>query len=147
MEGETMDYEALSKEFLQVIYKYHQMRSQQQLNSAVHGETFVLQYIASHDNATMPSDISKVMCVSSARIATVLNSLENKGLIIRQIDKQDRRRTILKLTPDGQQKASECSHELLDVARRMLEYLGEEDAKNCVRIMGRLTEMCNSEEK
>jgi len=142
-----MDYTALSKEFLQTIYKYYQARAQQQLNNAMHGEAFALQYIAVHDNATIPSDIKNAMSVSSARIAMVLNSLEDKGLIVRQIDKQDRRRTILKLTSAGEERAKESSQELLGVARKMLEHLGEEDAKHCVRIMGRLAEMCPLEKK
>lgn len=142
-----MDYTNLSKEFLQTIYKYYQIRSQQQLNNAMHGEAFVLQFIASHDNTTIPSDLKNAMSISSARIAMVLNSLEDKGLITRQIDSQDRRRTILKLTKTGEKKAEESSQELLDVAKRMLEYLGEEDAQNCIRIMGRLATMCSHEEK
>ena len=138
-----MDYTNLSKEFLQTMYKFYQVRSQQLINNAMHGEAFALNYIASHDNATIPSDIKNAMSISSARIATVLNSLEDKGLIIRQIDSRDRRRTILKLTPLGEKKAEESSQELQNLAKQMLEYLGEDDAKNCIRIIGKLAEMCN----
>ena len=142
-----MDYTNLSKEFLQTVYSFYQVRSQQQLNNAMHGEAFVLQFIASKENTTIPSDIKNAMSISSARIATVLNSLEDKGLIIRKIDSQDRRRTILKLTKAGEAKVEESAQELLDVAKRMLAYLGEADAKNCIRILGRLATMCSNEEK
>ena len=142
-----MDYTNLSKEFLQTIYKYYQMKSQPQFSNAMHGETFVLQYIATHTNATVPSDIKNAMSISSARIATVLNSLEDKGLITRQIDSQDRRRTILRLTEEGEKKADASSQELLGLAKRRMEYLGEEDAKNCIRIMNKFIEACKHDKE
>ena len=138
-----MDYKDLSKEFLHTIYRYYKVRAQQQLNDAMHGESFALQYIAQNDGATVPSDIKTAMSVSSARIATVLNGLEDKGLITRRIDSNDRRRTILQLTPSGEKKAEESEQQLLSLATKMLEHLGEKDAKDCVRIMGRLADMCN----
>ena len=138
-----MDYNELSREFLQTIYRYYTLQTHKRLNNAVHGEAFALQYIAQNDDAVVPSDIESAMNVSSARIANVLNGLENKNWITRRIDPQDRRRTKLKLTPLGEEQAVESSRQLLVLIAEILEYLGERDAKDYVRIMGRLTEMCN----
>lgn len=142
-----MDYTQLSNEFLENIYKYYQVRSQQKLNEAMHGELFVLNFVAKHNNTTIPSDIKKEMCISSARIAAVLNGLEDKGLITRQIDSADRRRTIIKLTPAGKEKADESIKEILNMTKGVLEYLGEDDAKNFVRIIGRIVEKNSRIEK
>ena len=139
-----MDYSDLSLELLQIIYRYYKIQTHKQLNNAMHGEAFALQFIAQNDDAVIPSDIENAMNVSSARIATLLNGLENKGLITRRIDSVDRRRTIIKLTPDGEKRAIESSRQLLMLVSEILGYLGETDAKDFVRIMGRLAERCNS---
>ena len=135
-----MDYTDLAKEFLQAIYKFCKIRSQRQLNSAMQGEAFALQFIAQHNDLAVPSDIESAMCVSSARIATILNGLEGKGLVVRRIDPSDHRRTILKLTPLGEEQAAKNSGHLLDLGKELLAYLGEDDAKHYVRIMSKLSD-------
>lgn len=140
-----MDYKELSYEFLQMMYKHYQIKAQQKFSNAVHGEAFALQYIAQHDDAAVPSDIENAMSVSSARIATLLGRLEDKGWITRRIDPKDRRRTILKLTSKGEEKAKKSEQELLSLVTKMLEYLGEEDARNYMRIVGKISSMCSNE--
>jgi len=135
-----VDYTELSKEFLQAIYRFHKIRPQKQLNEAVHGEAFALQFIAQYDGTVLPGELENAMGVSSARIATVLNGLENKGWITRRIDPTDRRRTLLNLTPAGQAQVAQHTQQLLDIACKILAYLGEEDARHYVRIMSRLAE-------
>ena len=136
-----MDYTELSRELMKTLHTYYHIQMQRKLNNAAHGEAFALQYIYVNNGMTMPSEIKTAMSVSSARIATVLNGLEDKGLITRQVDSKDRRRTILKLTPEGEKKAIEAEQKLLKTIIKTLEFLGEEDAKDCVRIIGRLTEL------
>ena len=140
-----MDYIDLSKEFLQAFYQFHKKKTHKKINNAMHGEAFVLQYIAQFDNTAVPGDIENAMNVSSARITTLLNGLENKGLISRQIDSIDRRRILIKLTPAGEEQAAENMRQLLDLTSEILEYLGEEDANNFVRIICRLAERWSCE--
>ena len=140
-----MDYTNLAEKLLQTVFRFYKTGSQKQLSRAAQGETFALQFIAQHNDTTVPSDIENEMSVSSARIAAVLNSLENKGLITRRIDSADRRRTILRLTEAGEERAAEETDKLLDAASGMLEYLGEKDASEYVRIMGRLADRCGSD--
>ena len=135
-----MDYTDLSEEFLKTVYRLYRVGTQKQLSSAVQGEAFALHFIAHHDGAVVPSDIESAMSVSSARIATVINGLENKEFVTRQIDPTDRRRTIIRLTPAGEEQAARSVEQLLDLAKKILEYLGEDDATNYVRIMGRLAD-------
>jgi len=140
-----MDYTKLSKKFLEMICQYYQARSQQQLSNAVHGEAFAIQYISRHDDVAVPSDIENAMSVSSARIATLLSSLEKKELITRRIDPKDRRRVILRLTKAGKERAQKSEQELLGLIKKILMHLGKEDAQNYVRIMGKLAQGCNND--
>ena len=81
------------------------------------------------------------MSISTARIAAALGSLESKGLITRQIDKDDRRRILVSLTPEGEETARKQQQNVLNNISQMLQKLGEHDAKEYVRIMGKIAEM------
>ena len=107
---------------------------------ALRGEVFVLQYIASHNEEALPGEIGSDIGVSSARIAQTLNNMENKGWITRRIDRADRRKIIVKLTPEGRKAAGEHQRMIMEAVTNMLHLLGERDAEEFVRIMGKLTD-------
>lgn len=81
------------------------------------------------------------MDISSARIAAALNSLDKKGLITRQIDTNDRRRILIELTPAGTDAAEQQSRTILEDTTKMFNLLGEQDAKEYVRITSRLAKL------
>ncbi len=135
-----MDYNDLAKQYLQTFLQFYRTRINQMMNESMHGEAYVLQYIANNDADVVPGDISSAMGVSTARMATVLKGLENKGWITRHFDANDRRRTILRLTQAGAEQADYCTCRMLESTAKMLEYLGENDAKEYIRILCRLSE-------
>jgi len=96
-----MDYEDLAKEFIQNMRAAQTAGRQRSLQEGIRGETFVLYFIKENQGRTAPSQISDGMGVSSARVAMALNSLEEKGMITREIDVEDRRKIIVKLTEKG----------------------------------------------
>ena len=135
-----MDYTTLAHEFMKNMGQLHNRNGQKQLNDSMHGESFVLGYISRHGGNVIPSEISKEMGISSARIAATLNSLESKCLITRMIDVSDRRRILVEITSSGKEQVEKHYQEIIKFTTNMLRYLGEHDAKEYVRIMGRLAE-------
>jgi DNA-binding MarR family transcriptional regulator len=69
-----------------------------------------------------------------------LNSLESKGWITRKIDVSDRRRILVEMTPEGKEQVEKHFQMIMKTTTKMLEYLGEQDAKEYIRIMRRLAE-------
>lgn len=139
--GEKMNYTELAKQFLHYSYQLQSFEHQKEIDKTMQGEAFALLYILKKDDCTFPSEISNEMCISSARVAAILNNLENKGYISRQIDKSDRRKILVQLTQEGVSIAKEQEEMVLNLTTRMLEVLGENDAKELVRITGRLTDL------
>jgi DNA-binding MarR family transcriptional regulator len=86
-------------------------------------------------------EIGHAMCVSTARVATALNSLEKKGLITRQIDASDRRKILVRITPEGKFLAERNFRSAVSVVEKRFALLGEHDAMEYVRITGRLVEI------
>lgn len=136
-----MDYTKLAEEYLQKIHRLSKHGTYKEINESMHGEMFTLQYIAYHKGAVQPSEISNMTHVSSARVAATLNSLESKGLITRRIDTSDRRRILVELTQDGKEEAEKQFHMILEKVAKMLSVLGEHDAMEYVRIIGRLSDI------
>ena len=136
-----MDYVNLAMELFSDMGNMRKVRSQRVLNDLLQGEVFVLQYIAKSHGEVQPGEISIEMNVSTARIATALNSLEKKGLITRRIDTNNRRHIIVGITPEGEALAEEQRRNAYGIIAKMLESLGEHDAVEYVRIMRKLTRL------
>ena len=136
-----MDYTKLAAELFGGMVNIRKVKSQKKINESLHGEAFVLHYIATHKTEVQPGEIGHEMNVSTARIATALNSLESKGLITRQIDTKNRRHILVKITPEGTRLAQEHQEIVLENVAKMLELLGERDALEYVRITQKLAEL------
>lgn len=136
-----MDYEELAKQFLHNSFQFRKRGHQKKIDETMQGEAFAILYILRQGDIVLPSEISNEMNISSARVAAMLNSLENKGLITRQIDKSDRRKILVELTQEGKEMAEKHNQMVVNNTARMLELLGEHDAKELVRIMGKLAKL------
>jgi DNA-binding MarR family transcriptional regulator len=135
-----MDYTNLAQEFMGIMGQMRKHNMHKPINDSMHGEIFVLLYISQHEDNAIPSEISNEVGISTARVAATLNSLEKKGMITRKIDVNDRRRILVEMTPSGKELIEDHFKMIMKITINMLSYLGEEDAKEYVRIMKRLAE-------
>lgn len=135
-----MDYTSLAREYMQVMHQMRNLNGQKKIHDSMHGENFMLNYISQRQGGIIPSEISNEMGITSARIAAALNSLEAKGLITRRIDTEDRRRILIELTEAGREQAKKHYDMIMNITINMLQYLGEEDAMELIRIMKKLAE-------
>lgn len=140
-EGEAMDYLELAQQFLYDSYLFRKQSQQKKIDENMQGEPFAALYVLRQGGSVSPSEISTVMNISSARVAAVLNSLEHKELITRKIDSSDRRKILINLTEKGRALAEERYQKAVNSTARLLKMLGEDDAKELVRITKRLAEL------
>ena len=130
-----MDYEKLAEEFVKLFGRMERQKERKKVTDSMHGEQFILFFLSAHTSSVIPSEIGREMCISSARIAAALNSLEEKGFITRRIDTDDRRRILVDLTESGRTEVEKHKREIKTTTANMMRYLGEHDAKELVRIM------------
>lgn len=134
-----MDYKFLVKELFVNLKTVGHKLSHSQLTQPLRGEKFVLHYLTHHANGDVtPSDISCAMNTSTARTAAALNSLEDKGLITRAINKNDRRQIIVQITEKGARYAKEIEMNFFKKAVQIFDAIGEDDAKELVRIIAKI---------
>ena len=135
-----MDYSTLATDMIKKLYMLHSATPQRSMDEALQGEAHVLYYMAGRGGAVLPGEISSYMNVSTARIAQALRNIESKGWITRQIDKNDRRRILVRLTQEGKKAAEAYRQNILELASKMLSLLDEHDSKEYVRIIGKLAD-------
>ena len=135
-----MDYDELAIEFIRNMRAVGTAKRKRFIQEGIHGEAVILNFIKDRDGV-VPGQISEALGITSARVAAALNSLEDKGLVTREIDSADRRRIIVNLTSKGRKLAEEQWKRHMEQIRDVLMMLGEQDAKEYVRILGKLAEI------
>lgn len=100
------------------------------ISKLTQGEHFVLNYLLTHRHQAHPVDLSRGLVVSTARIAALLNRMEDKGLISRLPDPLNNRQVIVTLSPQGLEAIQTFRSQVIRSAAQMLADLGPEDAGN-----------------
>ena len=104
------------------------------------GTGFVLAYLEDSNGEVIAGDLARELKVSTARIAALLNKLEEKGWIERSRSEQDARRTVVKITPAGTTYLAELKEQLLEKVEILIEKVGKEDLKEFLRICAKITQ-------
>ena len=133
-----MLYEMLAVEMLAIRSNFMQIPAHQKVSKLLRGECFVLNYLDAKGGSAHPKELSEKLAVSTARIASLLNHLEEKRLITRTTDAEDSRQIIVQITLEGTQRIKQIRKDVLEHTARMLEKLGPEDAQEYIRIQKKI---------
>lgn len=112
-----------------------------QANMLAQGEMAMLASIVFGAGETTPGELSENLELTTARVANTLNSLEDKGLVERIHDKVDRRRVFVRITEKGRKAVEKAQKEAAEELNLFLEALGEEDAKEYIRLMRKMRKL------
>lgn len=82
--------------------------------------------------------LSDILELSRPSITRILNSLEDRGFITREIDKEDRRSVTIELTKEGIEALNKANMELLSIADRLVVSLGETDTNKLIELLEKL---------
>lgn len=145
--SEEKDYGA---ELLEIIHQIHEIKKRSKHQSPVsHVEGMVLFTIKGRFDKTTTSDplgvkvsdITKILKIQKPATSKALNSLESKGFIERTVDKEDRRGIYVKLTDLGLDMIEILKRKGHEKLSRIMKLLGEDDAKEFIRIGYKVTEI------
>ncbi len=84
-----------------------------------------------------PSEMSSRMGMTRSAMSPVLARLEEMQFVERILSKDDKRRFHLRLTQQGKAYIEAQAHRFYDTVSRLVDYLGEEDAEELLRLLGR----------
>ena len=83
-----------------------------------------------------PTDIGQFLSVTKGAVSQMLNSLEEKGFISRALSRENRRNTLVLLTPKGREQ-----NEFNAKLDALIETMGRKDIEGLIAIVERLTEV------
>jgi len=133
-------YRKLAEELIAQLGKINHSDEPVKIDRFLEGEYAVLGYLATHEQ-TRPGDLCEELGMSSAHVAKTLRNLEAKGEITRAMDPGDRRKTLIQLNESGRIRIEEGWDWLMNELSQKLERLGEQDARELVRLLGRMAEL------
>lgn len=113
------------------------------LNEFNRGEIGVLGYLAFEKDEATAGELSEKLNVTTARIASILNSLEAKDHIKRTEDNKDKRKTLVVVTKKGKALAKKAKKEVIDKITKVINEIGEEETKEYIRITLKIREILN----
>ncbi len=132
-----MDYSELACELLGLRSNRRHIRYGQTIAQLMKPEVYVLNYLQDHQNMNTkvhPKNLSDELLVSTARVAVLLNHLEEKGFVYRVPDDHDNRQTVVMLSEKGRAILQKYRQEFMAYVEKILQRMGEEDAKEYVRL-------------
>lgn len=135
-----MDAKSVAEEFFEIVARCKNNLNEIPQNCS-QGENGVLAYLTFIENKISPSELSKILNVSLPRIASILNSLENKKLICKNIDCKDKRKTIVEITEEGQKLVLQRKEEAINNLTIIMEKLTEEERNDYLRLTKRIIEI------
>ena len=115
------------------------------LNEFNRGEVGVLGYLAFDKDEATAGELSEKLNVTTARIASILNSLENKEYIKRKEDNLDKRKILVSITTKGKELANITKREITKKIIRVVEEVGYDEVKDYVRIALKIRDILNKQ--
>ena len=85
-----------------------------------------------------PKDITKQAYRTPGAITNVMDHLEEKGLIRRNADRENRRNVLVELTPEGLEMARESFLAQTDMEKRLLTMLSPEEKEQLRTLLKRI---------
>lgn len=89
------------------------------------------------------STLSKTLKLAPPTVTPMINSLEENGFIVRVGSKEDRRVVFIQLTDQGHSFLTEKEKQFKSNIHALIDYLGEEDAKELIRLVRKTADYLN----
>lgn len=131
-------YVSLAEELMEALDRKKMGPRREDVSSAMRGELAVLRLLSEEGRALTSGEISRLLRMTTSRIAAVLGSLEKKEMIVRSADEKDRRRVLVTLTERGLALGRRKKQNLINAISYTFAQIGEHDAREFVRLMKRV---------
>ncbi len=141
-----MNYKEIAKELLSVQADFLHLPIGISIAEISEGEYFAMRLLTEEKSPSNPSEISKTMKVSMARVSALLRHLEEKKLIKKEHSDKDERRVSVILTDEGRRFISEKTAAAEDKLAAILEKMGDEDAAEYVRLRKKILMLAQKKE-
>lgn len=148
-----MTEKELSMEFLATAHRFKKIHMDGIFPEISKGEFWALKIIqkANLQNESgcgvYVSTIAEHLKVTPSAISRMLKGLEEKELIERKVNKNDRRNTYVTLTEKGKKVTKKVEAEMNEFTKNVISGMGEEDSRTLIRLFNKLVDTMEAEIK
>lgn len=127
--------ENLPEELYGVLADLLNRRENIEVLNSIRGEYGVLNYLCDREDGVSAGELGKALHVVPGRMADILKSLEQKGMITRLHNAKDRRVVNAIITDEGRRVSMEKRQEIHDDYQGLFRILGENDVRELIRLL------------
>ncbi len=131
-----MDYQTLQNEIKHLFQTENWRKLMGLIDDGSRGMFLILRILNDSDGEdVVAGDLAKCACVSTARIATALNTLEKKGYVTREKSAEDARKVVIHMTDAGREMLRERLEVINSVVVPMFGKLTEEEIETLISLL------------
>lgn len=97
-------------------------------------------YAIGPDGPKTMKEIAQALGVAVSTPTRIIDRLLEKGFVNRSVGKEDRRKLLIELTPQGKKLVNDINNESLEVTKKMLKGLSPEEIETFTRILLKISE-------
>lgn len=139
-----MNSDILAAEMLKTFEDINMENVLNRLKLSLKGENAIIMLLNDYGGRATPGKLSERTDFTAARLSAIIKSLENKGIVERFQNADDKRSAYIALTADGYEHYIRLRAEIISNALTIIEQLGEEDVNEFLRIAKRLVNIVNT---
>lgn len=130
-----MDYQTLQEEIKHLFQTDNWRELMGLIDDGSRGMFLILRILNDSEGEVVAGDLAKCACVSTARIATALNTLEKKGYVTREKSAEDARKVVIHMTNEGREVLRERLEVINSVVIPMFEKLTEDEIETMMALL------------
>ena len=127
--------EKLAEKIYEVLADLLNRKSNIAILDSIRGEYGVLNCLCDNEEGASAGELCKRLHVVPGRMADILKKLEEKQLIVREKDPEDRRVVRTRLTDKGRQASAERRTAIRAEYKGLFDILGESEVRELIRLL------------
>jgi len=141
-----MDYKKTAQEIIETMMGFHHTMPHRVLDGASEGGRATVIYLIKHDGPVSPMTLAQALHFGPSRVTAVIDRLVETGYVERKTDPGDHRKILFQITDKGRELGHAHYEEAITRISKWLELLGEEDARESLRLLKRIVSIAESQE-
>ncbi|NLZ39517.1 MAG: MarR family transcriptional regulator [Firmicutes bacterium] len=129
----------LTQKLMDAFSRFRRLHRGSPLPGIKHSELRILfrlkKIMTTNERGARISELSKVMRVTSPTVTQLVNGLEERGLVERNVDPNDRRSILVTLTQEGEAVIQEAADAFFAEFSSLVLYLGEEKTMQLIELL------------
>lgn len=137
-----MNYNKKAEEIFETLTKRKKYIGELSSNIS-QGESGVLLYLLNANSNVSQSELSENLGVTMPRIVAVINTLQKKELIEKNIDSTDKRKSIISITNKGKDNIIKKKKDAIKFIENVIKELDEQEIEQYIAISKKIEQISN----